>query len=418
MDFASERYVRVYTRDTLTWKRLGWEGQATFVLLLRKVDRTGVLEIEDAEPGEAVSLLTGVPLDVAERSVELMLKAGVIERVGSSLVVPRFIEAQEAAMTTATRQQEYRLKRRDQIRSGLDPSQRETAIYFVQSEHGGEIKIGRADDVAKRLVGLGTGRPDKLVLLAAAPGTLAQERQLHELFAAARVKGEWFMPTADLMALVADVSARGAEAWAVLSQNVTRHEPLPVTAVVTGPEALPVTPYRTVPSHTFPNRAVPLAAPAVSSAEKVGRAWYGELVEKSDLELPSAAKSYEFFGRQSDEERAAVAANLRASSTHGALRARRALRPQRIADSLWHSHLLTDAEHAAQKASYAAGNPKRAAEQSEANQKASAAAKLVQLRKEFADRIKAAKAEGDDYEVAKLASERDQRLASLEAQAS
>ncbi len=91
---------------------------------------------------------------------------------------------------------------------------------------------------------------------------------------------------------------------------------------------------------------------AVSAAEKIGRAWYGALVEKLDLELPSATAAYEFIGNQSAEERATVDANLRASSVHGPLRARRALRPQRIADSLWHSHLLSEADHAAQKAQY------------------------------------------------------------------
>jgi len=101
--------------------------------------------------------------------------------------------------------------------------------------------------------------------------------------------------------------------------------------------------------------------PVVSSAEKIGRAWYGALVEKDDASIPSASAAYEFIGRQSPEERATVAANLRASSVHG--KKLRALNPRRIAESLWHSHLLSEQEHAAQKQQYATGRQQlRAAE--------------------------------------------------------
>ena len=43
MDWANERYVRLYTRDTVTWKMWPWEARAIFPLLMRKVDRAGVL---------------------------------------------------------------------------------------------------------------------------------------------------------------------------------------------------------------------------------------------------------------------------------------------------------------------------------------------------------------------------------------
>lgn len=99
------------------------------------------------------------------------------------------------------------------------------------------------------------------------------------------------------------------------------------------------------------SRNVTRIQPAVSAAEKVGRAWYAELVDKTDLDIPSAQAAYEFIGRQTEDERATVAANLRASSVHG--RKLRALSPQRIAGPMWQPHLLTEAEHAAQKSQYA-----------------------------------------------------------------
>jgi hypothetical protein len=73
---------------------------------------------------------------------------------------------------------------------------------------------------------------------------------------------------------------------------------------------------------------------------------------------------------------------------------------------------------------YKAGGPKTvdrglgSREQAEADQKASAASKLVKLRDEYAARIKQARDDGDTYTAEILAAERDGRLARLRTQAS
>jgi hypothetical protein len=251
LNFEDERYVRVYTRDTSTWQFLRWEGQAVFTLLLRKVDRVGVFDLCGADPVEAVAAMLNMPEEVARAGVERLLKYGVLERGPDCLVVAKFIEAQESSMSPTARQKESRLRRRDQIRAGLDPSARATVIYFLQSEHGGSIKIGRSDDLAKRLVGLQTSRPDKLVVLASAPGTLAQESELHAMFAQVREKGEWFSPTPELMAYVKNVAKSGAIVTSRdTSRIVTAHETSAVTpclAVPNQPEEPPVVPPRADP---------------------------------------------------------------------------------------------------------------------------------------------------------------------------
>lgn len=254
MDWSSERYVRLYVRDTTTWMLLGFEGQAIFALLLRKLDRTGILEIDGAEPWEAAMLHLRCSEETARLGMQRLLDRKVFEHVSGKLILPNYVEAQEASMTPQMRQKEHRLRRRDMVRAGLDPSQRETAIYFVQSEHGGEIKIGRADDVAKRLVGLQTSRPDKLVLLAAATGTVQQERALHERFAAQRAKGEWFWPSTELMTLIADVAVRGPDAFTVTTRDVSQ--------VVTANEPFAVTPSRAVPSQAEPSQEIPPKPPS------------------------------------------------------------------------------------------------------------------------------------------------------------
>jgi hypothetical protein len=76
-------------------------------------------------------------------------------------------------------------------------------IYFVQSEGDGSIKIGfTSTPFAKRLETLKTGSPHKLKLLGIMPGLKKQERQLHRHFSAARMSGEWFRPTPELLAYI------------------------------------------------------------------------------------------------------------------------------------------------------------------------------------------------------------------------
>lgn len=261
MNWSDERYVRLYTRDTTDWIILGWEAQAVFMLILRKVDRAGILDAgPKGEQGDwsALATLIRVPVDVADRSLKLLLDDGCLVVRGRNLLVRNFLEAQEASMSHNARQRESRMRRRDLVRSGLDPEQRETVIYFIQSENGGPIKIGRADDLAKRLVGLQVSRPDKLIVLAAAPGTVALERSLHSAFSDFREKGEWFSPTPALMRLVREVESHGAVA---LSRFVTGHTVGPTASQVV--ESSPgdgVTVCDTSQNecgHSVPYRAVP-----------------------------------------------------------------------------------------------------------------------------------------------------------------
>jgi len=266
MDFANESYVRVYTRDTMTWKRLNWQARCVWSLLLRKLDRAGVLDLEGLQPDEAVALATELPPDVVEVGLPQLFDRGVIEAHDDLLVAPRFLEAQECVKSDKQRAKEYRERRRSQAMA--EPSQNVT--------------------------------PESR-----------------------------------------DVTQSSREITAVTD----RHASVTLNSAVL-PSALP-------------GIAVPYAV--VTAAEKIGRAWYAELVQKDVASIPSASAAYEFIGKQSAEERATVAANLRASSVHG--KKLRALNPKRIVDSLWHSHLLSEQEHAAQKQQYANGRQQlRAAE--------------------------------------------------------
>lgn len=120
MDFANERYVRLYVRETTTWLRLGWEGQAILPQVLRFVDRSGVLDVEDLEPGEAIHLrMPHWPREIVSAGVARMIELGIIEHRGDSIVWPKYLEAQETAQSDAQRAREARARRRDTKR---DPS--------------------------------------------------------------------------------------------------------------------------------------------------------------------------------------------------------------------------------------------------------------------------------------------------------
>lgn len=112
MNFEDESYIRLYTRDTPTWLRLGFEGQAVLALLLRKVDRAGVLDgVDDAIAD--VALVLGAPLPFVQAAMPRLLALGtVVHRLGR-LILPRFVEAQSATKSDKTRARDSRARRRD-----------------------------------------------------------------------------------------------------------------------------------------------------------------------------------------------------------------------------------------------------------------------------------------------------------------
>lgn len=115
MDWSNERYVRVYTRDTVDWELLPWEARSLFLLVLRKVDRAGVIEL-GRHGGKGLAVAVGMPPKVVETALAALLEDGCVELHGSTLVVPNFVEAQEATRTDAQRARDSREARRDRAR--------------------------------------------------------------------------------------------------------------------------------------------------------------------------------------------------------------------------------------------------------------------------------------------------------------
>lgn len=113
MDWPNERYVRVYVRDSVTWKVIDWQARAVLLFVLRKVDRSGVIDVgEDGIDGLAA--IIELPIDVVERGVPQLLKRGTLVRKPTAFVLPNFLEAQEAVQSDAQRARESRARRRAQ----------------------------------------------------------------------------------------------------------------------------------------------------------------------------------------------------------------------------------------------------------------------------------------------------------------
>jgi hypothetical protein len=134
MDWSDERYVRVYTRDTPTMKLLRWEGRMVLFELLRKVDRAGVMDFGDEGPVEAISAVTDIPLEHVTVGLQRLLDRGCVVVKDGSIVVSKFLEAQESPQSDKHRQRESRAKRRDLARHGVtirdmdDVTKRDTSV--------------------------------------------------------------------------------------------------------------------------------------------------------------------------------------------------------------------------------------------------------------------------------------------------
>lgn len=66
------------------------------------------------------------------------------------------------------------------------------ALYIVRSGKSPFVKIGRAENIARRLALLQTGNPEPLRLIRVLPGGAAEEAWFHRRYAHLRSRREWF----------------------------------------------------------------------------------------------------------------------------------------------------------------------------------------------------------------------------------
>jgi len=120
LNWSDERYVRVYTRDTPEWLCLSFPAQGLFCLLMRKVDRAGILPLGKLGR-RAVAVAIGFAGDWVrlEPALDELVADGCVHIEGDLLVIPNFLDAQEAESSEKARARKYREKNRDLAKLGL-----------------------------------------------------------------------------------------------------------------------------------------------------------------------------------------------------------------------------------------------------------------------------------------------------------
>jgi hypothetical protein len=116
MRWEDESYVKLYVRDTPTWKAMNWQARALWPLLMRKLDKAGLLECGSLGRA-AVSLMVELPEEVVSPGLASLERLGVIEWHDTTLEAPKFEEAQEAKKTELLKKRDQRQRARDMARA-------------------------------------------------------------------------------------------------------------------------------------------------------------------------------------------------------------------------------------------------------------------------------------------------------------
>jgi hypothetical protein len=109
MNYADEDYVRYYTRSTVTWLALEYEGQVVMSLMLRGVfNRSGIFDCGGHEPSHAVTLAIRCPEQVAQKGLKRLLDTGTWVLNDGQIIWPNYVEAQTCKRSDRARKRESR----------------------------------------------------------------------------------------------------------------------------------------------------------------------------------------------------------------------------------------------------------------------------------------------------------------------
>jgi Meiotically up-regulated gene 113 len=104
--------------------------------------------------------------------------------------------------------------------SVTDTSNKARAVYVIGSSRGHVVKIGRSDDVARRLAEIQRMSPVKLEVLWQTEADGDLETALHRRFKGLRTHGEWFdFADGDPVAIVSLAATEEAERLARLARS-------------------------------------------------------------------------------------------------------------------------------------------------------------------------------------------------------
>ncbi len=149
MDFSDETYVRLYVRDTVTWKLLSWQARVVMVFMLRSgFDRSGtfqippgivtkrddqsrnvtsadvtnrddqsrnvtseVFEVDTVKLVRSVAAVTELPIEVVNEGLMEIFPHGIWVLTEESVFWPKYVEAQTCSRTSRARKTLERQRR-------------------------------------------------------------------------------------------------------------------------------------------------------------------------------------------------------------------------------------------------------------------------------------------------------------------
>jgi hypothetical protein len=116
LDWSDEHYVKLYTRNTATRQLWPWQAKALHPNMLMVLDKAGIIDLGTQHTIRNLGLLVGLPIEVVKPGLEALLEDGTVELHAGRLVMPKFIEAQEARKTEAAKARDYRERRKAKAR--------------------------------------------------------------------------------------------------------------------------------------------------------------------------------------------------------------------------------------------------------------------------------------------------------------
>lgn len=108
MNWSDEHYVKLYTRQTLTWRSWGWQARTLFLHLVKCVDGAGFIETGTMSAVDALTIQLELPREVVAFGLDQLIASGTAELVDHALLLPKFVEAQEARKSDGQKKRDYR----------------------------------------------------------------------------------------------------------------------------------------------------------------------------------------------------------------------------------------------------------------------------------------------------------------------
>jgi hypothetical protein len=109
MRWDDEQYIRFYRRNTAEWLALSWQARGLFGLLMREVDRAGILKVGKIGL-KGVAVVLQAPWVEVETPLRELLADGCLtyQEEQAALFIPNFMPAQEATQNDAARKRKSR----------------------------------------------------------------------------------------------------------------------------------------------------------------------------------------------------------------------------------------------------------------------------------------------------------------------